>query len=106
MKVRFRLALVGVLLASTGDAAALAKSLASPKETRIAIARSQRPAPAPRAHQPGDLCNGGVEPLALCLDPNSGAARVPEPPPAPADPRTSLPDDDLLQQAAAAARSN
>ena len=63
----------------------------------------------------GDLCAlSGYSSLArgnegmrsLCLDPKSGSSAMPEPEPAPPDPRTRLPDDDLLEHAAEAARSN
>jgi hypothetical protein len=39
----------------------------------------------------------------LCLNPASGASTIPAPQPAPPDPRTRLPDDDLLHRAAEAA---
>jgi hypothetical protein len=42
----------------------------------------------------------------LCLDPASGASTIPEPEPAPPDPRTRLPYDDLVRRATEAARTN
>jgi len=65
MRKRSRLAVVGVLLVSIGGGAgALAKSLASPGETRIAVQRLHKAPQAPRVRQKGDLCNGGLDPLA------------------------------------------
>lgn len=42
----------------------------------------------------------------LCLDPASGASSIPAPGPVAPDPRTTLPDDDLLKRAAEAARAS
>jgi hypothetical protein len=65
MKVSFRLAIVGLTLVSAGGgAAALARSLAAPGESRTAIQRSHRAPESPRTPRAGDLCNGGLDPLA------------------------------------------
>lgn len=64
---------------------------------------------------PGSLCilsgysseaRGNEGMRSLCLDPASGASSIPAPEPAAPDPRTTLPDDDLLKRAAEAARAS
>jgi hypothetical protein len=65
MRLRSRLAIAGLLLASTGGGAAgLAGTFAPPRETRIAIQRPPRAPQAQKIRQPGELCNGGLDPLA------------------------------------------
>lgn len=65
MKVSFRLAIVGLTLASAGGGAvAVARSIAVPDDSRTAIQRSQRAAEPPRTPREGDLCNGGLDRLA------------------------------------------
>jgi hypothetical protein len=59
------LAITGVLLVGIGGSAAvLAESLDPPRETRVAIQRPPRAPQVPRTRQPGELCNGGLDPLA------------------------------------------
>jgi hypothetical protein len=65
MKVSIRLAIVGLTLVSAGGSAlALARSLATAGGSRTAIQRPHRVAESPRTPRPGDLCNGGLDPLA------------------------------------------
>jgi hypothetical protein len=65
MRPRSRLALAGLLLVGTsGSAAVLDEALTPPRETRVAIQRPPQVPQAPRTRQPGELCNGGLDPLA------------------------------------------
>ena len=65
MRPRSKLTIAGILLACAGGSAAvLAGPLATPRQTRIAIQRPARAPAAARVRQAGDLCNGGLDPLA------------------------------------------